>query len=81
MRKLLYLLCSSTILSTSVRAQLSPAITSWLQNNTETGTYYMAGNSTLPGNNVLVNCQEVAYTDDFVDVSGTGSRAYPTRPY
>ncbi|MFT5997592.1 MAG: hypothetical protein ACI81P_000037 [Neolewinella sp.] len=80
MRKLFTLLLL-TFLCTSVRAQLSPAITSWLQNNTETGTYYMAGNSTLLGNNVLVNCQEVAYTDDFVYVTATGIPAYPTGPF
>ncbi|WP_157471969.1 YHYH protein [Neolewinella persica] len=64
-----------------LRAQLSPAITSWLQNNTETGTFYMAGNSTLLENNVLVNCQKVEYTDDFVYVTATGVPAYPTGPF
>ncbi len=62
-------------------AQLSPAITSWLQNNTETGTYYVEGNSTLIENNILVNCQRVEYSDDFVYVSATGIPAYPTGPF
>lgn len=62
-------------------AQLSPAITSWLQNNTETGTYYVAGNPLLIGNNILVNCQKVEYTADFVYVTATGVPAYPTGPF
>jgi hypothetical protein len=70
-----------TILCTSGRAQLSPAITSWLQNNTETGTYYVEGNSTLIENNLLVNCQKVEYSDDFVYVTATGIPAYPTGPF
>lgn len=80
MRRFLTLLLL-TFLCTGVRAQLSPAITSWLQNNTETGTYYVAGNSTLVENNILVNCQRVEYTDDFVYVSATGVPAYPTGPF
>jgi len=58
-----------------------PAITSWLQNNTETGTYYMEGNSMLIENNVLVNCQKVEYTEDFVYITATGVPAYPTGPF
>jgi hypothetical protein len=30
----------------SAQAQLSPAITSWLQNTTQLGMYYVSGNST-----------------------------------
>ena len=63
------------------KAQLNPAITAWLQNTTETGSYYMAGNSTAIGNNILVNCQEVAYSEDFVYVSTNGIPAYPTGPF
>ena len=70
MRSLLTLLLL-TVLCTSGRAQTSPAITSWLQNNTETGTYYVEGNSNLIENNVLVNCQQVEYSDDFVYGSST----------
>ncbi len=78
---LLFTLLFTSLLCTSVRAQLSPAITSWLQNNTETGTYYVAGNSNLIENNILVNCQQVAYDDDFVYVTATGVPAYPTGPF
>lgn len=59
----------------------SPAVTSWLQNTTATGTYYMAGNSTPITNNTLVNCQKVEYSTDFVYVTATGIPAYPTGPF
>jgi len=69
------------VLQPLLPAQLSPAITNWLQNNTETGTYYVEGNATLIENNVLVNCQKVEYTDDFVYITATGIPAYPTGPF
>ncbi len=65
----------------SSQAQLSPAITSWLQNTTETGSYYMSGNSTAIDNGILYNCQQVEYSDDFVYVTATGIPAYPTGPF
>ena len=43
-----------------------PAVTSWLQNTTQTGSYYMQGNSTAIDNGILVNCQKVEYSADFV---------------
>lgn len=58
-----------------------PEITSWLQNTEETGTYYTAGNPTLIENNILVNCQQVEYSDDYVFVTCTGVPAYPTGPF
>ncbi len=62
-------------------AQLSPAIASFLQNNTETGSYYISGNSTAINNNILVNCQQVEYSDNFVYITATGVPAYPTGPF
>ena len=62
-------------------AQLSPAITSFLQNNTETGSYYISGNSTAINNNILVNCKQVEYSDNFVYITATGVPAYPTGPF
>ena len=59
----------------------SPVITSWLQNTTVTGTYYVEGNSNLLQNNILVNCQKVEYSADFVYVTATGVPAYPTGPF
>lgn len=62
-------------------AQLNPAITSWLQNTTVTGSYYASGNSTKIPNSILVNCQKVEYSTDFVYVTATGVPAYPTGPF
>jgi hypothetical protein len=64
-----------------VNAQTDPAITSWLQNTTQTGTYYTSGNSTAISNGILVNCQEVEYSTDFVYVHTEGVPAYPTGPF
>lgn len=77
------LLLSFYLLSLAIasQAQLSPAITSWLQNTTETGSYYMAGNSTAIDNGVLYNCQKVEYSTDFAYVSTNGIPAYPTGPF
>lgn len=62
-------------------AQLSPAITSWLQNTTQTGSYYVQGNSTPVNNNILVNCQTVQYSSASVYVSTKGVPSYPTGPF
>jgi len=58
-----------------------PAITSWLQNTTITGSYYTSGNSTAIGNGILVNCQQVEYSNDYVYVTATGIPSYPTGPF
>jgi hypothetical protein len=62
-------------------AQTNPAITSWLQNTTQIGSYYTSGNSTAIGNNILVNCQKVQYSNNWVYVTTTGIPAYPTGPF
>jgi hypothetical protein len=80
MKNTLLLFCL-LIVSLSSQAQLSPAITSFLQNTTVTGTYYTAGNSTAIGNSILVNCQKVEYSTDFVYVTVTGVPAYTTGPF
>lgn len=69
------------IVSSLVQAQLNPAVTSFLQNTTQTGNYYVSGNSTLQGNNILVNCQQVEYSSDYVYISTNAVPAYPTGPY
>ena len=61
--------------------QINPAITSWLQNTSITGTYYVSGNSTAIANNILVNCQAVQYSANNVYVSTKGVPAYPTGPF
>lgn len=76
------ILCLSLVnCAVMAHAQTNPAITSWLQNTTELGSYYMSGNSTPISNNTLVNCQKVEYSNDFVYVTATGVPAYPTGPF
>ena len=76
------ILLSLYILSLGIIAQAQgPAVTSWLQNTTETGSYYMQGNSTAIDNGILVNCQKVEYSADFVYVSTRGIPAYTTGPF
>ncbi len=58
-----------------------PTVTSWLQNTTETGTYYVNGNENALDNNILYNCQLVEYSDDFVYVHTKGIPSYPTGPF
>ena len=69
------------LISLSAWSQTNPAITSWLQNNTVTGTYYVQGNSTALSNGILVNCQEVEYSANCVYVHATGVPAYATGPF
>jgi hypothetical protein len=59
----------------------SPAITSWLQNNSVLGTYYTNGNSTPISNNIPANVQTVQYSTNFVYVSTNGIPTYPTGPF
>lgn len=70
-----------TFFAINLHGQLSPAITSWLQNNSSTGTYYPKGNSSLQGNNILVNCQRVEYSASNVYISTKGIPSYPTGPF
>jgi hypothetical protein len=68
-------------LTTANFAQTNPAITKWLQNTTVTGKYYTSGNSTAISNNILVNCQQVRYSTNWVYVNATGIPAYPVGPF
>ncbi len=72
-----------SLLFTSIlcKAQLNPAITSFLQNTTTTGTYYVSGNSTAITNGILVNCQKVEYSANNVYIHTKGVPAYPTGPF
>jgi hypothetical protein len=66
----------------SAIAQTNPAITAWLKNNTITGSYYtVTGGSTVIPNNILVNCQKIQYSSNWVYVSTKGVPAYPTGPF
>ena len=69
------------IILTNSFAQLNPAITNWLQNTTQTGSYYTSGNSTPIGNNILVNCQAIQYSTNWVYVTTAGVPAYVTGPF
>lgn len=80
MNKLIFatlLLLNSVIAS----AQTNPAITSWLQNTTIKGSYYMQGNSTPLTNNILANVQTVQYSNNWAYVSTKGIPTYPTGPF
>jgi hypothetical protein len=46
-----------------------------------TGRYYMSGNSTPISNGVLVNCQQVRYSANWVYVNATGMPAYKVGPF
>lgn len=81
MNKTIVTLFLLLLATSSVDAQLSPAITSWLQNNTQTGTYYTSGNSTAMSNGLLVNCQKVQYSTNFVYINTHGVPSYPTGPF
>lgn len=58
-----------------------PQITSWLQNTTQTGSYYNQGNSNPIDNGILYNCQEVSYSANYVYIKTHGIPAYPTGPF
>jgi YHYH protein/Secretion system C-terminal sorting domain len=81
MKKILFTLCFG-LLGMFGQAQTNPAITSFLQNTTATGSYYtVAGGSTKIANNILVNCQKVQYSSNFVYVTCTGVPSYATGPF
>lgn len=62
-------------------AQSNPAITSWLQNNTLTGSHYVQGSSTAIADAALVNVQSVKYSANFVYINTNGIPSYTTGPY
>ena len=81
MKKKFLIIYTLALLATSAFSQTEPAIKSWLQNTTKTGSYYVKGNSTLVANNILVNCQKIQYSADWVYVSTKGIPSYPTGPF
>ncbi|MEM7041079.1 MAG: hypothetical protein AAF570_29210, partial [Bacteroidota bacterium] len=58
-----------------------PEVTSFLQNTTQNGSFYMQGNSTAMTNNILYNCQRVEYSNDYSYVHTNGIPSYPTGPF
>lgn len=81
MKKYFALSVSCIMLMSIAHAQLNPSITSWLQNTTETGSYYVEGNYTPIDNGILYNCQTVEYSTDYVYVHTKGIPSYPTGPF
>lgn len=81
MRKSLLLVTMLLVGILSLKAQTNPAITEWLQNTTTTGFYYMSGNSTPISHGILVNCQQVRYSTNWVYVNATGMPSYNIGPY
>ena len=71
-------LMAISLFGISAQAQTNPAITQWMQNTTQIGTFYVSGNSTPISNNLLVNCQQVEYSATSVYVTATGIPSYPT---
>jgi hypothetical protein len=82
MKKRLLTIVHLALLAPVLFAQTSPAITSFLQNTTATGSYYtVAGGSTKIANNILVNCQKVQYSTNFAYITTTGIPSYATGPF
>ena len=75
------LLLTLLLFFTLSKAQVNPAISSWIQNTSQTGSYYVSGNSTALSNGILVNCQQVESSASYVYIHATGVPAYPTGPY
>ena len=71
------------LISVTAQAQVSPAISSWIQNTTGiTGRHYISGSSTpIVDATYPANCQAVAYNATNVYVSCSGIPAYVIGPY
>ena len=67
--------------ATTAFSQTNPIITSWLQNTSKLGSYYMKNNSTPISNNIKANVQLVRYSSNNVYVSTNGIPTYPTGPF
>ena len=79
MRKIILSILLSCLYSLVI-AQ-SPQVTAYLQNTTNTGSYYVQGNSTAIPTTDLVNCQKVEYSTNWVYITTEGIPAYPTGPF
>ena len=68
--------------SITAHAQLSPSITSWLQNLSGiTGSHYVDNNPTPIQDATAANVQSVQYSTNWVYVASFGIPAYPTGPF
>ncbi|MFM7157299.1 MAG: YHYH protein, partial [Bacteroidota bacterium] len=77
---MIQLICFFLLFSVA-QSQTNPVITSWLQNTTTVGSYYVKNNSTAISNNILVNVQKVQYSAASVYINTNGIPAYPTGPF
>lgn len=75
------IICLSSFLLTGILFGQGPEVTSWLQNTTSNGTYYVQGNSTPMSNGIPYNCQEVSYSTNYVYIKTNGIPSYPTGPF
>ena len=69
------------VMGNFTHAQTNPIIVNWLQNTSTTGFYYMSGNSTPISHGILVNCQQVQYSSNWVYVNASGMPSYKIGPY
>ncbi len=82
MKKRITCLIGASVIASASLAQVSPAISSWLQNTTgTTGRHYVSGNSTPIADTYLANVQSVKYSASFVYVNCTGVPSYVIGPY
>jgi len=82
MKKIILITMSNLFIAGAMHSfAQGPAITSWLQNTTQTGSYYTAGNSTAMDNGIAYNCQEVSYSANNVYIKTNGIPSYPTGPF
>lgn len=79
--KKIVLIPAFAVVSILANAQTSPAITSWLQNNTIMGRHYVTGNMTPIQDNVLANVQTVQYSANFAYATTNGIPAYISGPF
>lgn len=80
MKKTILITTGLFISAMSAFAQ-GPQITSWLQNTSQNGSYYVQGNSTAMDNGILFGCQEVSYSATSVYVETKGIPSFPTGPF
>lgn len=70
------------LLTSEMRAQTNPAITSWLLNNTGiTGRHYLSGNSTPINDTASANVQRVRYSNNYAYTNSSGIPSYIVGPY
>jgi hypothetical protein len=82
-KKIIFSVGITLFISTIIKAQTNPAITSWIQNTTGiTGRHYVSGSSTpIVDASYPANVQAVAYNSTNVYISCSGIPSYVIGPY